>query len=298
MRTPLHRRGLWALVAALLVAFIASAAGCALPWPRWRTAPKPPIAVTPQPEPPRAAPQRDSPSSTSPPSSPSPSSPPAATEPPASGGSPGQIDRTGAIPVVTSAPGGLKRVALTFDAGWEYAQTPALLAALDKLGVKATFFLRGAWIVDHPDLAKEIAARGHEIESHSYSHPDMTKLTDEQVISELDRAAQAFQTVLNLKPEYFRPPYGASNKHLLELLAAHGIKASIMWTVDTIDWSNPGVDKIVAKAAQAKDGSIILMHVGGAQTAEALPQIVADLKARGLQPVTVRELLSGSLQAR
>lgn len=293
MRTPLRRRWLLALVAALLVAFIASAAGCALPLLRWRTAPKPPIAVTPQPQPPTAIPQPESPSSMSPPTS-----PPPAAEPPAGGGSPGQVDRTGAIPVVTSGPSGLKRVALTFDAGWEYTQTPALLAALDKLGVKATFFLRGAWIVDHPDLAKEIAARGHEIESHSYSHPDMTKLTDEQVKSELDRADQAFQTILNLKPEYFRPPYGAWNKHLLQLLAAHGVKASIMWTVDTIDWSNPGVDKIVAKAAQAKDGSIILMHLGGAQTAEALPQIVADLKARGLQPVTVRELLSGGPQAR
>lgn len=293
MRMPLCRMRMGALVAGLLVAVAVSVAGCALPWPRARIAPEPPIAVTPQPESPSPPP-----SSSSPPSPPASTLPPSAAEPPTSGGSPGRIDRRGAIPVVTSGPTGGKRVALTFDAGWEYTQTPALLAALDKLGVKATFFLRGAWIVDHPDLAKEIAARGHEIESHSYSHPDMTKLTDDQVKSELDRANQAFQTVLNLKPEYFRPPYGAWNKHLLDLLAARGIKASIMWTVDTVDWSNPGVDKIIARAAKAEDGSIILMHLGGGQTAEALPQIVADLKARGLQPVTVRELLGNTLQAR
>lgn len=295
MKMTLQLRRL-ALAAALLVALSATVAGCALPWSRWPSAPKPPVSVTPQPEPP--APPAPPTPPPAPPQPPTPPAPPPNPGEPNGGESPGQIDRTGAIPVVTSAPGGLKRVALTFDAGWEYAQTPALLAALDKLGIKATFFLRGAWVVDHPDLAKEIAARGHEIESHSYSHPDMTKLTDEQIISELERAAQAFQNVLNLKPEYFRPPYGASNKHLLELLAERGIKASIMWTVDTVDWSNPGIDKIVAKAAQAKDGSIILMHVGGAQTAEALPQIVADLRARGLQPVTMRELLSSSLQAR
>lgn len=296
MSISVRRTLVRALVAGLLVAVTVSTAGCAFPWPRWRPAPEPPAAVTPQPEPPFSTPPMSSPSPSSPPSS---MLPPPATEPPATGGaSSGQIDRSGAIPVVTSGPTGGKRVALTFDAGWEYAQTPSLLAALDKLGVKATFFLRGAWIVDHPDLAKEIAARGHEIESHSYSHPDMTKLTDDQVKSELDRADEAFQTVLKLKPEYFRPPYGAWNKHLLDLLAARGIRASIMWTVDTVDWSNPGVDKIVARAAKAGDGSIILMHLGASQTAEALPQIVADLKVRGLQPVTVRELLGNSLQTR
>lgn len=274
------------VVAAILVT---SGSGCGFRLPFWRREANRPPAT----QPPLSAPQ---PPAAEPPATAVDTSPVVPVDGPPAGAKGGIIDRRYAIPLVTSAPAGWKRVALTFDAGWEFELTPKLLDLLDAAGIKATFFLRGAWVNDHPDLARDIAARGHEIESHSYTHPDMTKLTDDEVQTELDKEDRVFADILALQPAYFRPPYGAWNKHMLELLGDHGSRAAIMWTVDTLDWESPGVDAIVAKAATAKDGSIVLMHLGAAQTIDALPQIIADLRARGLAPVTLKQLLGASLE--
>ncbi|MGE5560933.1 MAG: polysaccharide deacetylase family protein [Chloroflexota bacterium] len=273
-----------ACLIALTVLTVLTAAGCSLRWPLWRRVAPPSTPLT---QPPVSAqPPADD-------GQPADASP---LDGPPAGATGGKIDRRYRLPLVTSAPPGWQRVALTFDAGWEYELTPRLLDLLDEAGVKATFFLRGAWIHDHPELARDIVARGHEVESHSYTHPDMTTLTDEQVRAELDQEAQVFSDVLSLKPTFFRPPFGAWNGHMLELLGDYGFTAAIMWTVDTLDWQSPGVETIISRAAKAGDGAIILMHLGAAQTIDALPDVIADLRERGLEPVTLKQLLGRSFE--
>lgn len=287
---PRHRRRLKRnarrLLITSLVTLIVVGAGLSYVWWR-RSLPAP----TPQPTPPVA----ETPTEPVVPPTTPPTTPSAPTTPKLTGG---KIDSRGAIPVVTSGPTGANRVALTFDGGWEYVQTQSLLDALAAADVKATFFLRGAWIEGHADLAKAIAAGGHEIESHSYAHSDMTKLTDAEAKSDLDHDQAAHLSVLGHSPDYFRPPYGASNAQLLTRLTDYGIKGAIMWTIDTIDWKSPGTDVIVNRASGATDGAIILMHIGGAQTVEALPRVIAALRAKGLTPVTLTQLLGDRLSTR
>ncbi|MGE5560729.1 MAG: polysaccharide deacetylase family protein [Chloroflexota bacterium] len=298
----MHRRIAALIMVVILVASVVSASGCAI---LRRPTADPPISRTPpvasNPDPataPNPVPGADpQPSPTAPATPPTPPAPPQPSPPPPLPvtNDSGRIIRTGKIPVVSGIGAGTKRVALTFDAGWIYETAPGLLKVLADYQVKSTFFLRAAWVKDHPDLAKAIVAQGHDVQSHSFAHPDFTKMTDEQIRADLSQAQAAFRDVLGITPTLFRPPYGAYNKHTLEMLAEFGYKGAIMWAVDTIDWKEPGVDAIVKKAAGADDGSIVLMHVGSQQTIDALPQIITALRAKGFTLVTVLELLGDRL---
>lgn len=195
---------------------------------------------------------------------------------------------TGAGAASTGAAGSAKRatksIALTFDAGWVYDTTGELLDILDREGVRATFFLRAKWVEDHPDLARAIAARGHLVGDHSFSHQDMTRLTPEAREAELTRSEAVFQSVLGRKPTLFRPPYGAYDRVLLGELNSHGYRAAVMWTIDSLDWEEPGADKVGAKVLKnARDGAIVLMHIGSHDGLKALPAIIEGLRRDGYQ---------------
>lgn len=196
-------------------------------------------------------------------------------------------------PIIEHVPEAGKRVALTFDAGWEWSNTVALLDLLSQRGVKATFFLRGGWVVDHPDLVKAIAGAGHVIESHSFTHPDMTKLSPEGARKELTETEDALIKTAGIKVTLFRPPYGAYNQEMLRALGERGYRAMVMWDVDSLDWTGLAKDKLTDRVLSGvKPGSIVLMHIGGANTVKALPAILDGLASRGLRTVTVPELLS------
>ncbi len=105
-----------------------------------------------------------------------------------------------------------KQIALTFDSGWEYDQTRQLLQVLEDYQVRATFFLRAGWVEDHPDLALEIAGKGHQIESHSLAHGHMGSMTREQMEADTLAANEIYQRVLGIAPAMFRPPYGEFNR--------------------------------------------------------------------------------------
>lgn len=186
------------------------------------------------------------------------------------------------------------RIALTFDAGASAAPTPDLLDALASAGLRVTFFLTGKWCERNPDLVKRIAADGHEIANHTYSHKDLRTLTDEQIRAQL---ADMNDVVVRLTGRdtapYFRPPYGARDKRVLNAAADAGY-SSIYWSVDSWDAFKTGItadeirDRVLEKA---RAGDIVLMHCGSRPTAEALPGIIDELRSRGLEIVTVSELL-------
>jgi peptidoglycan/xylan/chitin deacetylase (PgdA/CDA1 family) len=195
---------------------------------------------------------------------------------------------------IVRGPATSKRVALTFDAGSSAAPTPAILAALRSEGLHCTFFLTGRWTETNPGVVRRIVEEGHEIANHTYSHPDLTRVPDERVLSELERTEAEVQRVAgkSTKP-YFRPPYGARNARVLRLAAAHGYRC-VYWTTDCWDSVKKGIrpeeiqERVLRKA---RSGSIVLMHCGSQATADALPGLLRSLKARGYEVVTVSKLL-------
>ncbi len=191
-----------------------------------------------------------------------------------------------------------KVVALTFDAAYDPSPLPAILAALDKGGAQGTFFLTGEFLRDFPKSVAQIVAAGFPIGSHSYSHPDFTKLTDAQMRSQLSRTASAIVKAGAEDPRpLFRPPYGARNKHVLAVLRSAGY-VSVYWTIDTLDWETTRTPVQIEHVVMSKlaPGAIILMHVGSKQMASILPKLLEEIKAQGYSFVTLREALPSSVK--
>lgn len=183
-------------------------------------------------------------------------------------------------------------VALTYDAGSGIDGAAAILDTLKQYGLHSTFFLTGRWVEEYPDLARRIVAEGHEIASHSYSHPDFTTISEDAMREELTKTSEIIKATLGLDPRpFFRAPYGAWDERVGRLLNAEGYPYTIHWDVDTIDWQFPGVEKEVERILKAKGGSIVLMHMNVADSATASLQAIPILQARGLQPVKLSELL-------
>jgi N-acetylmuramoyl-L-alanine amidase/peptidoglycan/xylan/chitin deacetylase (PgdA/CDA1 family) len=186
-----------------------------------------------------------------------------------------------------------KRVALTFDAGAGAAPAAETLDMLKAAGVHSTMFLTGDWIRDHPDLARRVAAEGHEVGNHTVNHPDLRTLTDAQIGDELSQAAVIYHDVTGgFMVPYFRPPLGARDARVLRAAWQIGYR-SIYWTVDSGDWradaTDAGVEQLVVD--KAVNGAIVVMHLGSAYTPHALPHIIAALRGAGNDLVTVSALL-------
>lgn len=191
-----------------------------------------------------------------------------------------------------------KQIALTFDSGWEYDKTLQLLDVLDKYQVKATFFLRGGWVKDHPDLAREIVSRGHLIENHSQAHGHMNTMTQDEIAADIIESTDIIKNTIGYTPTLFRPPYGEYNNRLLNALGEQGYHYTVMWTIDSHDWAETMngvnvteqylIDRVLNKAS---DNGIVLMHVGGYHTVNALPEIITRLRDAGYEMVTLEELI-------
>ncbi|WP_214700884.1 LysM peptidoglycan-binding domain-containing protein [Exiguobacterium sp. s57] len=197
---------------------------------------------------------------------------------------------------ITSVNTTSKVVALTFDDGADGANTNKILDILAKNNVKATFFLTGSGANNHPQYIKNIAAKGHQLGNHSYTHPDFTKLNATQMKSELDRTEALITsfTGKTTKP-IFRAPFGAVNSAVLNGVGAAGYGYTIQWNIDTIDWKGLTASQINTKVqTNIKPGSIVLMHTGAGApgTPLALPTMISQLKAKGYQFVTVSQLLA------
>ncbi|MEV7022457.1 polysaccharide deacetylase family protein [Kitasatospora sp. NPDC093558] len=185
------------------------------------------------------------------------------------------------------------RVALTFDDGPDPVHTRRVLEILDRYRIRATFFCVGHHAAALPDEVRRIAAAGHELGNHSWSHPFLPDLTVDQLREQLDRTAEAVARVTGTAPTRFRPPYGALSPEVPAALEAHPATLT-MFDVDSRDWTRPGPERIAATVLDAAGpGSVVLMHEGAGdrgQTVRALPAIVEGLLERGLEPVTVGEL--------
>lgn len=184
----------------------------------------------------------------------------------------------------------LRCVALTFDDG-PVAETVDVLAALEQRGARATFFVVGQNAASSPDLLRRMVAGGHAVGGHSWDHPDLTRLSADQVRAQLGRTSQAIERATGAAPTLTRPPYGATGPTVAAAAAAAGV-AQVLWDVDPRDWRDRNADVVAQRVvAAARPGSIVLLHDIHPSTRAAVPRIVDALQAGGYTLVTVPELL-------
>lgn len=183
------------------------------------------------------------------------------------------------------------KISISFDCAWGVEHTDEILDELDRHQVKCTFFAVQFWVEKYPEYAKKIVERGHELGTHSKTHPNMSKLSTAQMEDELTSSSDAIERVTGVRPTLFRPPFGDYNDALIQTCERLGLFA-IQWDVDSLDWKNLSVAEIVQRVVDGtKDGSIILCHNNGANTAAALPVVLSTLQNKGFSFVPIGELI-------
>lgn len=190
-------------------------------------------------------------------------------------------------------------VALTFDDGPDAASTPHFIAELDRLGVKATFFLLGTMCLRHPDIARQLVDAGHEVAVHSWDHRNHIRhLPGKQTDAQLVRTADLIEQQTGVRPELFRPPYGALTAAGLVSARKAGLR-TVLWTSWGRDWEETATADSVAAlvTSQLDGGGTILLHDSDCTSAPwswratlgALPTIKAWCDERGLELGPVRD---------
>ncbi|WHY77792.1 polysaccharide deacetylase family sporulation protein PdaB [Neobacillus sp. WH10] len=196
---------------------------------------------------------------------------------------------------------GEKDLALTFNIGWGDEKAEPILDTLKKENVKsATFFLAGSWAERHPDIVSRIVKDGYEIGILGYDYVDYQDSEDGQIAKDISKAQESFKK-LNVKDiKLLRAPTGHFDERTLKIAKRYGYTV-VHWKIDSKDWQNPGVGKIVENVKKADNGDIILLHASDSakQTAKALPLILADIRNKGLKLVSVSEMIAnGDVQSK
>src|SRR5213596_1863098 len=183
-------------------------------------------------------------------------------------------------------------IAMTFDDGPSATLTPKLLDLLAAHHIKATFFVIGENVAEHSEIVARAAREGHEIANHSWSHPNLGKMSGDNVRSQLQRTDDAIQNATGKRPTLMRPPYGSITAREKRWIHDEFGYQIILWDVDPYDWKRPGpavVRNRILKETQP--GSIVLSHDIHPGTIEAMPSTFDALEGKGFKFVTVSELI-------
>lgn len=185
-----------------------------------------------------------------------------------------------------------KQVALSFDAAWGNDDTDELISILKKYNAPATFFVVGSWVDKYPQSVKQLSDAGFSIQNHSNSHPYLTKLSTEQIITELKQCNEKIAKITGKTPTLHRCPYGDYNNTVINAIESIDMYP-IQWNVDSKDWmENASTDKIINNVmSKVCDGSIILFHNDAENTPDALPSILEQLTSRGYTFVLIEDLI-------
>jgi peptidoglycan-N-acetylglucosamine deacetylase len=193
------------------------------------------------------------------------------------------------------------QVALTFDDGPDPHHTLRILEALDRAGVRAAFFLVGRHVEEAPEIARAIAASGHDLGNHTYSHRHFWTLPPRASRDEVDRGAAAIADATSQAPRYFRPPWGTFNWAAYARAGQIG-ETRVLWSVRPEGVLRPAAAGRMTAfvVGRAHPGAIVDLHDRGGhpstprETCAALPGMIAGLRDRGLEVVPLRELLAGT----
>jgi peptidoglycan-N-acetylglucosamine deacetylase len=194
--------------------------------------------------------------------------------------------------VMWRGPAGARGVALTFDDGPHPRFTRSVLDALDAAGARATFFVIGEKSVRHPELLRELVARGHLVGVHGHRHDRLLSLrSTARVRADLARAVDFVATATGERPRLYRPAVGQTNPRIARIAAELGLTI-VGWSVRGRDGVRTDAARVVERVAPGlRDGAIVLLHDAAERddhepvSGAALPRILAAMRERGLEPV-------------
>ncbi|MEU7019123.1 polysaccharide deacetylase family protein [Streptomyces sp. NPDC046203] len=166
-----------------------------------------------------------------------------------------------------------KSMVLTFDDGPDPRYTPEILATLRRYDCRAMFFVCGEMAIDNQDLLKQMAADGHVVGNHTWTHPELPKKRPSVIRQEIGSTSDIIERALGAPPSWFRAPYGAWNRIVFETGAELGMEP-LAWTVDTSDWEEPPTDTIVRRVLDgAASGVVVLNHDAGGNRSHSVAAI-------------------------
>ena len=187
----------------------------------------------------------------------------------------------------------LPYIAMTYDDGPHPRNTPRLLDMLRQRNIKATFYVIGRSVNQYPQITRRIVAEGHEIGNHTWSHPNLSKMSNSAVRTELNKTRDAIVAACGVQPRTMRPPYGALKSSQRAWIYKEYGYPTILWNVDPEDWKRRVPSIVTSRILSGtRNGSIVLAHDLHKSTVDAMPDTLHGLLGRGFKFVTVSQLLA------
>ena len=184
-----------------------------------------------------------------------------------------------------------KKIAFTMNCAWNADDIEQILKTLKNNQVHITFFVVGEWADKYPDAVNKIYEAGHEIGSHSNTHPHVNNLSAEKNLEEINLSVNKIEKITGQKTNLYRVPYGEYNDTVIQT-AQENKYYTIQWNLDTLDYEGLTGDEMWKRIEKKLDnGSIILSHNGTKHTANSLDMLIKNIKAQGFQLVTVSDLI-------
>jgi peptidoglycan-N-acetylglucosamine deacetylase len=183
------------------------------------------------------------------------------------------------------------KVALTFETLWSSENLEEILGVMEEEAVRATFFITGTWLKNHPEAAMKILTGGHEIGNYTMNHRTLLYLNQQELVQEISTFNELASEILEYRPRLFRPPLGLFNGLVLRKARQQGCQ-TVLFSVESYDWISNTTAEIIRRVEErAHRGAIIVFRVGAPMLPGALPDIIKLLRQQGLEPVSVSELL-------
>ncbi|MFK0021669.1 polysaccharide deacetylase family protein [Streptomyces sp. NPDC090798] len=195
---------------------------------------------------------------------------------------------------ITHGPRDRPRVALTFHGQGDPAVAKALLGEAEKAGARVTVLAVGSWLDEHPDIARRILDGGHDLGNHTLRHLDINAMSEADAEAEIRGCADRLRRLTGSIGTWFRPSRTPSASARVAGVARRvGYPHILSYDVDSLDYTSPGAPAVTRQViGGVRDGSVVSLHFGYADTVAALPAVLEELGRRGLRAVTTTELLS------
>ena len=183
------------------------------------------------------------------------------------------------------------KIAFTMNCAWNADDIDSILKTLENNDVHITFFMVGEWVDKYPEAVKKIYEAGHEIGSHSNTHPHVNNLSAEKNLEEINLSVNKIEKITGSKTTLYRAPYGEYNDTVIKTAQENGYY-TIQWNLDTLDYEELTGEEMWNRIKNKLDkGSIILSHNGTKHTADSLDMLIKNIKASGFQVTTVSDLI-------
>ena len=183
------------------------------------------------------------------------------------------------------------KVALTMNCAWNADDIDSILKILEENQTKITFFMVGDWIDKFPEAVKKIYEDGHEIGSHSDTHPHVNNLSYDKNVEEIEKSNDKIEKITGNRTKIYRAPYGEYNNTVIQAAHDKGYQV-IQWSLDTLDYTGlTGEEMWKRLNDKLKAGDIILTHNGTKHTANSLDMLLKNIKGKGLEVVRISDLI-------